>query len=119
MRINQLILAVAVSLGLLASAQAQTDNYPNKPIRLVVAYPPGGAADKLARPIGDRLAKALARALSWITGPVAGQPSVPNTPRVSPPMVIPFISPIRALSRSCLACASSTTTASRTLRHWP
>lgn len=63
MRINQLILAVAVSLGLLASAQAQTDNYPNKPIRLVVAYPPGGAADKLARPIGDRLAKALGQSV--------------------------------------------------------
>ena len=33
--------------------------YPDKPIRMVVGYAPGGAADKLVRPITDRLARVL------------------------------------------------------------
>jgi tripartite-type tricarboxylate transporter receptor subunit TctC len=33
--------------------------YPEKPIRMVVGYAPGGAADKLVRPITDRLARVL------------------------------------------------------------
>ncbi|MSP34261.1 MAG: tripartite tricarboxylate transporter substrate binding protein [Limnohabitans sp.] len=33
--------------------------YPDKPIRMVVGYAPGGAADKLVRPITDRLARIL------------------------------------------------------------
>lgn len=63
MRIHKLIFGLAVSLVLMAGAQAQSDNYPSKPIRLVVAYPPGGAADKLARPIAERLSKALGQSV--------------------------------------------------------
>lgn len=33
--------------------------YPDKPIRMVVGYAPGGAADKLVRPITDRLSRVL------------------------------------------------------------
>jgi tripartite-type tricarboxylate transporter receptor subunit TctC len=33
--------------------------YPDKPIRMVVGYAPGGAADKLVRPITDRLTRIL------------------------------------------------------------
>ena len=35
------------------AAQAQT--YPSKPVRIVVAYPPGGGIDVLARQIGEKL----------------------------------------------------------------
>lgn len=38
-------------------AAAQT--YPTKPIRMVIAFPPGGSADLLARMLGPRLAEAL------------------------------------------------------------
>ena len=34
-------------------------NYPDKPIRMVVGYPPGGGADNLIRPIAERLSKIL------------------------------------------------------------
>src|SRR2546423_14079454 len=41
-----------------APASAQAD-YPNRPIRLVVTVPPGGAADFIARLVGGRLADSL------------------------------------------------------------
>ena len=37
--------------------------YPEKPIRLVVPYPPGGAADLMARSLGQKLAERLGQAV--------------------------------------------------------
>jgi tripartite-type tricarboxylate transporter receptor subunit TctC len=42
-----------------AFAQATPGNYPNRPIRLIVTVPPGGAADLIARTISNKLAAAL------------------------------------------------------------
>jgi len=39
-----------------AAAHAQT--WPSKPVRIVVAYPPGGGIDVMARQIGERLTRA-------------------------------------------------------------
>jgi tripartite-type tricarboxylate transporter receptor subunit TctC len=44
---------------LLASAAVQAQDYPSRPIRFVVPYPPGALTDVLARAIGDRLGTAL------------------------------------------------------------
>ena len=49
---------MGVSLPMM-SAFAAASNYPNKPISLVVGFPPGGGADVLARTIAPRLADAL------------------------------------------------------------
>lgn len=59
------VLAVTCS-----SAVAQ--GYPNKPLRIVVPFPPGGSADVLARTIGDKLAATLGQAVIVDNKPGAG-----------------------------------------------
>ena len=47
-----------VALGATGAAQAQSD-YPNKPVRLVVPYAPGGATDVIGRVLAKQLSEAL------------------------------------------------------------
>ena len=98
-------------MGVVVGAHAQADNYPNKPIKTVVAYPPGGAADKLARPISERLSAALGQTSSWITSLAVVQRSVPITRPSNPLTATPYTSRIRVLSRLFRACESSGMTA--------
>jgi tripartite-type tricarboxylate transporter receptor subunit TctC len=70
MRMIKTILASAVALVALSSpAQAE---YPDKPIKILVGYAPGGAADKLIRPISDRLTKILKQPIIIDYKPGAG-----------------------------------------------
>jgi tripartite-type tricarboxylate transporter receptor subunit TctC len=50
------LFAVAVLLAVVIPAQAQ---YPVRPIRLIVPFPPGGGTDTMARVIGPKLSEAL------------------------------------------------------------
>ncbi|WP_332777235.1 Bug family tripartite tricarboxylate transporter substrate binding protein [Polaromonas sp.] len=53
--------AVLGSLALLVSAPvaAQGDHYPNKPITIVIGYPPGGSTDLTGRTLAHELSKKL------------------------------------------------------------
>lgn len=42
-----------------AMAYAQADNWPSKPVRFVVPYPPGGLADSVARSLAEGLSERL------------------------------------------------------------
>ena len=56
------VLRSATALGLAAlagRAHAQAGPYPNQPVRVIVALPPGGSADTVARTVGQKLAAAL------------------------------------------------------------
>ena len=52
-------LVLAAAFGMAAPGMALAAAYPDKPIRLVVPYPPGGATDIIGRVIGQRLGTAL------------------------------------------------------------
>ena len=54
------ILIACLMIALAPCAAAQSD-YPNRPVRLVVTVPPGGAADFIARLVGAKLAESLAQ----------------------------------------------------------
>lgn len=53
------VLAAAIASALLWAGPGHAQDYPSKPIRLVVAYSPGGGVDYTARAIAPRLGEAL------------------------------------------------------------
>ena len=58
MKRTSLIVAACVALAAPGLAAAQSgDAWPNKPVRLLVGYPPGGASDTISRLIGQELAR--------------------------------------------------------------
>ena len=52
------VAALALGLTLLSAAPALAQ-YPDRPIRMIVAYPPGGATDVVARAVAQRLGERL------------------------------------------------------------
>jgi tripartite-type tricarboxylate transporter receptor subunit TctC len=64
-----------MTIGLLAIASigsAVAADYPNRPVRWVVGYPPGGATDIIARLIGQRLSEKLGQQFVIENKPGAG-----------------------------------------------
>ncbi|MBC8120044.1 MAG: tripartite tricarboxylate transporter substrate binding protein [Burkholderiaceae bacterium] len=57
-----MLAALAVTLSLQAG-DAAAQAYPNKPIRLMVAFPPGGSTDMMARALATELTKSLGQAV--------------------------------------------------------
>jgi tripartite-type tricarboxylate transporter receptor subunit TctC len=50
-----LLVALAAALSAPAGAQSPAERYPDKPIKIIVPFPPGGSVDILARVVGQRM----------------------------------------------------------------
>src|SRR5437660_6709080 len=71
MRLPVLLLALLISLAGLASA-IHAQSFPSKPVRIIVPFPPGGAADVTSRLLGEQMAKGLAQPVIAENRPGAG-----------------------------------------------
>lgn len=63
---------LAVVVGMLLASSAWAQPYPNKPIRLVVPYPPGQGTDVLARTIAERVSASIGQQVVVDNRPGAG-----------------------------------------------
>ena len=77
------VLLSSVALLLVTSVHAQ--QYPSRPIRFVMAYPPGGSSDVLARPIANEMSKGLGQPVLLEYKPGAGSTIGADFTAKSPP----------------------------------
>ncbi|WP_034279526.1 Bug family tripartite tricarboxylate transporter substrate binding protein [Advenella kashmirensis] len=69
----KIILCVAASAGVMGGVQAaEADEYPTRPIRIIVPFAAGGGVDATARIIGEQIAKKLGKPVYIENKPGAG-----------------------------------------------
>ena len=76
-------LSFAALAGLCADAAAQS--YPERPLRLIVGFTPGGAADYVGRNVGEALARALGQPVVVENKPGAGSSIAADFVSKAPP----------------------------------
>jgi tripartite-type tricarboxylate transporter receptor subunit TctC len=72
---RSVLVAMVATAGAALAAQAgvaAAQDFPNRPLRLVVPYPPGGLTDVLGRAMGERLSRALGQTVVIENKPGAG-----------------------------------------------
>jgi tripartite-type tricarboxylate transporter receptor subunit TctC len=56
---NKYLCFLCLWLGVLMVSAAHAQNYPNRPVRLVVPYPPGGGTDVIARTLAQKMTETM------------------------------------------------------------
>ncbi len=77
--------ALVLLLAAAAPHHAAAETYPSRPIRLIVPFPPGGAADILARLIGNKVAEQVGQPIIVENKPGAGGTLGADAAAKSPP----------------------------------
>jgi tripartite-type tricarboxylate transporter receptor subunit TctC len=79
------VLIAALVIGASLSTALRADDYPNKPVRLVVGFIPGSAADITARVLGGRMGQILGQQFVIETKPGAGSSLAADFAAHAPP----------------------------------
>ena len=70
--INKIIFSFLVAINLLFSSNVMAQDYPNKPMKFLVGYAPGGAVDLVARTLGQSLSASMGQPILIENKPGAG-----------------------------------------------
>jgi len=97
MRNRRLALAIVAASAVAASSIAPVfaQQYPSKPIRLVLPFPPGAPSDLVGRTIGQKMGEQMGQNLIPDNRTGAGGTLGLSTSRNRRPMAIPCSSPHR------------------------
>lgn len=71
-KIKLLLTGILLSIGIFSSAIIHAQEWPNKTIRWIVPFPPGGAMDVMARALAENSSKTLGQAIVIENKPGAG-----------------------------------------------
>ena len=82
---QKLSMVLALGLAVLGSNAGAQSAYPGKPIRLVIGFAPGGAADYVARAMSDAFGKALGQPVIVDNKPGAGSSIAADIVAKAPP----------------------------------
>ena len=69
---HPLIVAAGITVALAVPFSTIAQTFPSKPLRIIVPFPPGGAADVTARVLGEHMTKSLGQPILIENRPGAG-----------------------------------------------
>jgi len=93
-------LSLATLALIMGAASALAQQYPNKPIRLIVPYPAGGATDVVARLVSERMSEDLGQQIFVENRPGAGTMIGASGAARSPATATPCCGVTQARTRS-------------------
>lgn len=96
---RSLWMVVALVMALVGTQALAAEAYPDRPVKLIVAYPPGGGTDTLARQVGLELGKELGQPVIIVSGRLVPLllstterlPAIPDVPTAAEAGISDFV----------------------------